>query len=90
MAVYQVTRKYARRIMRKVHAERCRLAAEALRKARATMECEESKDMLDDCPRYAVLVGYEWLDWYRIIDHWAYASALLDGFSVREVTNAGG
>jgi len=95
MAVYPVTRELANRIVRQVHAERQRLAAKALRKARATMEHGQGGESTG-CAL-----------WNRKLDDWAWdnvsctsspvanshvavASLLLDGFSCTEVTNAGG
>ena len=69
-------------------------AAEALRKARATMACEQfAIGRSPDC----VLVdgGLPYIDHMDVGEdrhqrHVALASALLDGFSVDEVTEAGG
>jgi len=65
-------------------------AREALRKARATMRCNDNPGVSDDCES-----GF--LDITEIPhpsvfgdQHRCSASALLDGFSVPEVTNAGG
>lgn len=56
-------------------------AAEALRKARATMECNDR--WFEDCTCGAYM-------YHEGRYHTGTASALLDGFTVEELTEAGG
>jgi hypothetical protein len=61
-------------------------AREALRKARATMRCERGP--WPYASRTCDLVGRLVERGYRSAQHTEHASALLDGFSVEEVTAA--
>ena len=65
-------------------------AAEALRKARATLVCLEGNGWLSDCE---VVSGEVYLgcgDGDRRGLHIAQSSLVLDGFTVEELTEAGG
>jgi hypothetical protein len=73
----------------------------ALRLARATMDCAGSvgyggRAFVEGCafqdmaPCESETVGPGWLGWTAEQAHRWHASALLDGFSVEEVTAAGG
>ena len=73
-------------------AERVKLAAEALRKARATLLCMET-GWDDDCGTASPFGGSDLYfedDGDHVTAHAPVASALLDGFSVDEITEAGG
>jgi hypothetical protein len=75
-------------------AERHQECKSALRRARATLRCIEAP-LQDDCSFMDDATGidseHKWMDWTAVDErHRFEASALLDGFSVEEVTRAGG
>lgn len=60
-------------------------AMEALKRARATMACGETFGVLPDCDSKGA--AEQWFA-YHVNWHRDWSSALLDGFSVREITAA--